>query len=145
LILSIVVVLEGTGLAQEPIELPEDSQLQVLDERAAEAKAEINKRGIGKTSKVRVKLRDKHELKGRITQIDEYSFELRIEPEWRDDIQVSRGTLLRVPYADVEKIRGPKSRPAKIAADVGMVIAAVAILAAIVVLKWSRCKHGYCS
>lgn len=142
LVLSMAVVLEGAGLAQEPIALPEDFQLQVLDERGADAKAEVNKRGIGKKSKVRVKLRDKHELKGHITQIDEYSFELRVEPEWRDDIQVSRGTLLRIPYADVEKIRGPKSRPAKIAADVGMVVAAVTILAAIAVLKWNRSKHG---
>ena len=145
LILTVVIGLRGTGFAQEPFQFPEDSRLQVLDEKAANAKAEVIKRGVGKKSKVRVKLRDKHELKGHITQIDEYAFQLRIEPEWLDDIQISRGTLLKIPYAEVEKVRGPKWRPAKIATDIGIMVAAVTALAAIAYLKLNRCRHNNCS
>src|SRR5262252_5373012 len=94
LTMSVAIGLEATGLAQEPLVLPEDFQLQLRDERAARVKVEVGKRGVGKKSKVRVKLRDKRELKGHITQIDEYSFELLVEPEWLDDMEIPRGTTL---------------------------------------------------
>lgn len=143
-ILTVSMMLDGTGAAQEIISIPEDLPTQVLDGKALKAKAEVTTRGVGEKSKVRVKLRDKHELKGHITQIGEYSFQLRIEPEWLDDIQVSRGTLLRIAYAEVEKVRGPKWRPAKVATDVGIVAGVVALLAGIVYLKANKCKYSSC-
>ena len=144
LILTIAVALEGTGAAQEIITVPEAFQTQVLDEKAMKAKAEVNRRGVGEKSKVRVKMRDKHQLTGRIIQIDESSFQLEAEPTFFDDLAPAKGALLRIPYADVEKIRGARSHPADVAIGVITFVGAVALLAAIVVLKADRCRRDYC-
>jgi len=144
LILTIAMGLDGTGLVQEIIQPPEDSQTQVLDEKALKAKAEVTRRGVGEKSKVRVKMRDKHQFTGRITQIDEYSFQLQVEQTFLDDLEPAKGTILRIPYGDVEKVRGARSRPANVAIGVGAIVAAAALLAAIVVLKADRCRRSYC-
>ena len=144
LILTIAVALEGTGAAQEIITVPEAFQTQVLDEKAMKAKAEVNRHGVGEKSKVRVKMRDKHQLTGRIIQIDGSSFQLRVEPTFLDDLEPAKGTVLRIPYADVERVRGARSRPANVAIGVISVVGAVALLAAIVVLKADTCRRGYC-
>ena len=102
------------------------------------------RRGVGEKSKVRVKMRDKHQLTGRIIQIDESSFQLQAEPTFLDDLEPAKGALLRIPYADVEKIRGARSHPANVAIGVITVVGAVALLAAIVVLKADRCRRDYC-
>ena len=144
LILTISLALDGTGIAQEVITVPENYLTQVLDEKAAKVKAEITRRGVGEKSKIRVKMRDKHQLTGRIIQIAEYSFQLRVEPTFLDDLEPTKGTVLRIPYAEVEKVRGARSRPANAAIGVLTVVAAVAILAAIVVLKADRCRRSGC-
>jgi hypothetical protein len=147
MILTVSMALGETGAAQQIISVPEDFPRQVLDEKALKAKAEVTTRGVGEKSKVRVKLRDKHELKGHITQIDEYSFQLQVEPDWLDDLKPAKGALLRISYNEVEKIAGAKSRPAKVATRVGTVFAvvgAVVLLAALVVLKADRCRRGPC-
>src|SRR5262249_20356103 len=142
LILTIAMALDGTGVAPELITVPEDFPRLVLDEKAVKAKAEVSKRGVGDKSRIRVKMRDKHQLTGRITQIDEYSFQLQVEPTFLDDLEPAKGTVLKIPYAEVEKIRGARSHPANALIGVGVVVAGVAILAAILVLHINRCKHG---
>jgi len=147
LILTIAMALDGTGVAQEVIEVitvPGDFQAQVLDEKAAKAKAEVIRRGLGEKSKVRVKMRDKHQFTGRISRIDENSFQLQVEPAFLDDLEPAKGTVLRLPYSEVEKIRGARSRPANVALGVGAVVAVVVVLAADIVLKAARCSHSYC-
>ena len=144
LILTIAMGLDGTGAAQEIITVPEAFQNQVLGQKALKAKAEVIRRGVGEKSKVRVKMRDKHQLTGRIIQIDESSFQLRVEPTFLDDLEPAKGAALRIPYADVERIRGARSRPANVAIGVISVVGAVALLAAIVVLKADRCRRSYC-
>jgi hypothetical protein len=143
LILTIAMGLEGTGAAQEIISAPEEFAAQALDAKAAKAKAEVTRRGVGEKSKIRVKLRDKHELKGRITRIDEDSFQIQIEPDWLDEPSL-KGSLITLPYMEVEKVRGARSRGANIGIGIGMVAAAVAILVAVALLKYDRCKRGFC-
>jgi len=144
LILVVAVGLDRTGLAQQPIELSEDSQSQILDQKAAKAKAEVTKRGLGQKSRVRVKMRDKHQFTGRIIQIDEQSFQLQVEPSFLDDLEPAKGTVLRIPYSEVEKIRRPRSRAANLGIGVGAIVAAVLMLAAIVVLRADLCRSSYC-
>jgi hypothetical protein len=141
LVLAVVMGLNDSGFAQQVIELPESSMS--LDEKAAKAKAEVVKRGVGEKSKVRVKLRDKYELKGHITRIDEDSFQIQIDPDWLDE-QTLKGSLITLSYMEVDKIRGARSRAANAGIGIGMVVAAVAILAALVVLKYDRCRRGNC-
>ena len=144
LILTIAMGLEGTGVAQDIISVPEDFRTQVLDDKALKAKAQVTRRGVGEKSKVRVKMRDKHQFTGRITQIDEHSFQLRVEPTFLDDLEPAKGTVLRIPYSEVEKIRSARSRPANVALSIGAVVAVVVMLAAVLVLKASSCSHSYC-
>jgi len=144
LILTIAMALEGTGIAQEVITVPGDFQAQVLDDKAAKAKAEVTRRGTGEKSKVRVKLRDKHEWKGHITQIDDDSFELQIDPDWLDTLPI-KDRRVTIRYAKVEKIRGARPRAATVGIAIGMTVATVAILVALVVLKFDRCRRGNCS
>jgi hypothetical protein len=89
-------------------------------------------------------MRDKHKFTGRIIQIDEYSFQLRVEPTFLDDLEPAKGTILRIPYGDVEKVRGARSRAANTFLGIGVTVAAVVILAAIVVLEVDRCRRGNC-
>jgi hypothetical protein len=142
--LIIAIGFESSTIAQQPIEPDEFSQMQSLDEKALKAKAEVARRGVGEKSKVRVKMRDKHQFTGRIIQIDEYSFQLRVEPTLLDDLEPAKGTVLRIPYADVEKVRGARSRAANTFLGIGATVALVVILAAVVVLEADRCRRGNC-
>jgi hypothetical protein len=143
LVLAVAMAFNGSGLAQQAIELPESYPMQVLDKKAAQAKAEVTERGVGEKTKVRVKLRDKHELKGHITRIDKDSFQIQIDPNWLDEPTL-KGSLITLSYMEVEKVRGARSRAANTGIGIGMVVAAVAILAALVVLKYDRCRRGNC-
>ena len=144
LVLAVTMGLEGAGVAQEIIPLPEVFAAPVLDEKALKAKAEVTRRGVGEKSKIRVKMRDKHQLTGRITQIDEHSFQLHVEPTFLDDLEPAKGTVLRIPYSEVEKIRSARSRPANLVVNVGAVVLVVVILAGVLVLRAERCRHSYC-
>jgi hypothetical protein len=143
LVLGVTMGLEGTGVAQEMISVPENFAAQVLDEKALKAKAEVTRRGVGEKSKVRVKLRDKHELKGHITRIDEDSFQMQIDPGWLDEPTL-KGSLITLSYTEVEKVRGARSRAANVGIGIGTVAALVAILAAVAVLRYDRCRRDYC-
>jgi hypothetical protein len=143
LVLAVAMGFNGSGLAQQAMEPPESTMMQVLDEKAARAKAEVTKRGVGEKSNVRVKLRDRHELKGHITRIDEDSFQIQLDPDWLDE-QAVKGSRLTLSYMEVEKVRGARSRAAKIGIGIGMTAAVVALLAALVALKAYRCRNHDC-
>ena len=68
------------------------------EKKAAQIKAEIDRRGVGEKSRIKVRLRDHSELKGHISRVDATSFELT------DSKTLARQTI---DYVDVERVRGP--------------------------------------
>jgi hypothetical protein len=84
-------------------------------------KRNIQKRGTGEKSRVRVTLRDKSELKGYISNIDAEAFQV-------SDRKTGRATT--VAYQDVERVRGSGlSVGAKIAIVAGVAVGIVVIAA----------------
>src|SRR5437667_4698609 len=86
--------------------------------QSAEVKAEVQRRGIGEKSRVKVRLRNKEEVKGYISKIEEASFEVTNK---------NTGRATTIPYADVEKIsRTGLSKGAKIGIIVLVAVGVVA-------------------
>src|SRR6266699_1984178 len=99
--------------------------------QAAKVKTEVQKRGIGEKSRVKVRLRNKAEVKGYISKIEDASF---------DVIDKKTGRATTIPYADVEKVQGSGlSKGAKIG-----IIAGVAVVTFVVVIAVAVCRAGYC-
>ncbi len=99
--------------------------------QAARVKAEVQKRGIGEKSRVKVKLWNKVELKGYISKIEDASFDL-------SDKKTGQATT--VVYADVDKVsRSGLSKAAKVGLIAGAAVAVVAVVIAV-----SVCRAGYC-
>ena len=138
LLLVIALAFNRDGSALQTLEPNGESPVQAPEQRkTAKVKAEVARRGVGEKSRVRVKLRNKLEFKGHITQIEEDSFLLQIDPDWLDaDTSKDRSVMVR--YEDVEKIRGPRSRAASIAIGVGLVV----VLAAILVLEYDKYRRS---
>jgi small nuclear ribonucleoprotein (snRNP)-like protein len=131
-VLAIVVVFNSARPALLALELPEGVPAESAEQKkAARAKVEVTRRGVGHKARVRVKLQDKHELKGVITHIDEDSFQVLVDADGLDP-QSAQDRLITIRYSEVEKVRGPRSRAASIAIGVGMTIATIAALAVIV-------------
>src|SRR4051812_19905505 len=89
--------------------------------KQAEVKEAIEKRGVGKHSRTKVKLQDGREVKGYISQIGNSSFQIT---------EQKSGRTTSISYADVSTVRGPGlSTGAKIAiaAGAGVAIVIVAI------------------
>lgn len=102
--------------------LPADSaSAQTKQARqSAKAKAEVQKRGVGEKSRVRVTLRDGSELKGYISNIGDDSFSLT-EPR--------SGKVVTMSYAEVKSVKGPGlSKPAEVVIGVGLVAAVVLVI-----------------
>jgi hypothetical protein len=92
----------------------------VESEPAARAKREIQKRGTGERSRVKVTLQNKSEVKGYISQIDADTFQVT---DWKT------GQATTISYQDVSRIRGGgMSTGVKIAIATGIGVAAVVIL-----------------
>jgi hypothetical protein len=122
-LLAVVMGWNSVACAQTP-QTQEASQ-------SAKVKAEVQKRGIGEKSRVKVKLRNKAEVKGYISKIEDTSFEVT-------DKNTRLATM--IPYADVEKVHGPGlSKGAKIGIIVGAAVVVVAVVIAVGV-----CQAGYC-
>ena len=99
--------------------------------QAAKVKTEVQKCGIGEQSRVKVRLRNKAEVKGYISKIEDASFDVT-------DKNTGRATT--IPYADVEKVQGSGlSKGAKIGIIAGAAVAIVAVVIAVGV-----CRAGYC-
>ena len=97
------------------------SSIQTKESRqAAKAKAEVQKRGVGEKSRVRVILHDGSELRGYISKIEADSFSLTDPRSGRID------TVL---YTDVKSVKGPGlSKPAEVLIGVGLVVAVIGII-----------------
>jgi hypothetical protein len=99
--------------------------------QAARVKTEVQKRGIGEKSRVKVMLRNKAEVKGYISKIEDASF---------DVTNKKTGRATTIPYAEVEKVQGSGlSKGAKIG-----IIAGAAIVTVAVVIAVGVCRAGYC-
>ena len=127
--LAVVMVLHGLAYSQDlvpGVEHPRASNPQL----AEKARLEIQKRGVGEKSRVKVRLRDKSEVKGYVSQIDAASFQVTDK---------KTGRVSTITYDTVDRVRGGGlSRGAKIAIGVGVGAAAVVIAGALVVASW----HG---
>jgi hypothetical protein len=99
--------------------------------QAAKAKAEVQRRGTGEKSRVKVRLRNKAEVKGYISKIEDTSF---------DVTDKKTGTATTIPYANAEKVQGSGlSKGAKIGIIAGAAVVTVAVVIAVAV-----CRAGYC-
>ena len=112
------------------VAVPQATQTQGASQ-AAKVKTEVQKRGIGEKSRVKVRLRNKAEVKGYISKIEDASFDVT-------DKKTGRATT--IPYADVERVQGVGlSKGAKIGIIVGAAVVTVAVVIAVGV-----CRAGYC-
>jgi len=117
-------------LVLNSVAVPQTTQTQEASQ-SAKVKAEVQRRGIGKKSRVKVRLRNKEEVKGYISKIEGASFEVT-------DKNTGRATT--IPYTDVEKVTGSGlSKGAKIG-----IIVAVAVGVVAAVLAVSVCRAGFC-
>jgi hypothetical protein len=123
-----VLVLNAYGLA-DPAEPRSDTQATPASnaQPAEKIKAEIERRGAGEKSRVKVRLRDKTDVKGYISQIHTTSFRVT------DD---KTGKAATIAYDSVEKLSGRGlSRNTKIVIFVGIGIAAAGIILGILSVK----------
>jgi hypothetical protein len=140
--LAMVLAISGTSSGLETQESSEKPPVQTREQRKSDqVKAEVARRGVGEKSRVRVKLRNKLEFKGHITQIEQDRFQLQIDPDWLD-ADTSKDRLVEIPYAEVEVIRGPRSRAANIGIGVGLTVALLAVVAAVLVLKYDKYRRS---
>jgi len=121
LCLVAVLTLHRYGIAT-PAEGRSDSEPTTASntQPAEQIKAEVERRGTGEKSRIKVRLRDKTEVKGYISQIDASLFQVTDE---------KTGKVMTVAYADVEKVRGRgMSRNTKTVIFIGVGIAAAGII-----------------
>jgi hypothetical protein len=121
LCLVAVLTLHTYGIAT-PVESRSDSEPTTASntQPAEKIKAEVERRGTGDKSRVKVRLRDKTEVKGYISQIDASSFQVTEE---------KTGKVMTLAYVDVEKVGGRgMSRNTKTVIFIGVGIAAAGII-----------------
>ena len=88
--------------------------------RVTKLKASVQKRGIGEKSRVRVTRRNKEEIKGYISKIEDASF---------DVTDKTTGQTKTILYVDVEKIQGAGlSKGAKIGIIAGAAVVIVVVV-----------------
>ena len=111
------------------VAVPQATQTQGASQ-AAKVKTEVQKRGTGEKSRVKLRLRNKAEVKGYISKIEDASFDVT-------DKKTGRATT--IPYADVERVQGVGlSKGAKIG-----IVAGVAVVVAVVVFAVGLSRAGY--
>jgi hypothetical protein len=112
-----------------PSAAPEINASAESARQAADAKAEVQKRGVGEKSRIKVKLRTQGQVKGYISKIEDTSFQITDQKS---------GRVTTIAYDEVEKLGGPGlSKGAKIAIGVGAAAGAMIVFGLIV---WSW--HG---
>lgn len=98
--------------------------------QAAKIKAQVQKRGAGEKSRVRVTLANGTRLKGHISKIEETSFEVTGKAASQSS---------PIAYSEVQKIQGPGlSTGAKVGIGVGVAVVVVAI---VFLVGWEEFKH----
>jgi hypothetical protein len=108
--------------SQSQVAGPSEVQKLLEDEPATKAKGEIQKRGAGERSRVKVALRNQGEVKGYISQIDADTFQVADKKS---------GRITTVAYRDVTRIRGGgMSAGARIAlvAGIGVAVAVIFVV-----------------
>lgn len=122
LILASILAFENAAVARDMAASFEGEKNQTQEtSQTTKLKAEVQKRGIGEKSRVRVTLRDGTALKGHISKIEDTSFEVTDQT----------GKPTRIPYADAQKVQGPGlSKGAKIGIIAGIAVAVTAIVIA---------------
>jgi len=127
--LAVVMVLHVVAYAQDlqpAVEQSRGSNPQL----AEKARMEIQKRGVGEKSRVRIRLRDRTEVKGSISQIEETSFQLTDN---------KTGRVSTIAYDTVDRVRGGGlSKGSKIAIGIGVGAAVAVTVFALAVASW----HG---
>ncbi|MBZ5665977.1 MAG: hypothetical protein LAO30_15350 [Acidobacteriia bacterium] len=118
LLLIAVLSMNGSGFSLQTDPPSPASQLQTGEaKQAANARAEVKKRGVGEQSRVRVNLRDGTEVKGYISKVEENAFEVTDKKS---------GKVVVISYTEVEKVKGPGlSKAANIVIGVGVAVGVV--------------------
>jgi len=112
--LLLVAVLMFNNVAVAQVTQPQDAS------QATKVKAEVHRRGVGEKSRVKVRLRNKTEVRGYISKIEDESF---------DVTERKTGQVKTIRYADVEKVQGAGlSTGAKIGLIAGLGVAVVALV-----------------
>ncbi len=89
--------------------------------RSAKVKAEVQRRGIGQQSRVRVKLVSRSEVKGYISKIEDTSFEVTDK---------NSGQTTTISYSNVDRLKG-SGLPT--IAKIGIVVGAAVLIVALVI------------
>jgi hypothetical protein len=114
--LAVVLVLQGFAYSQDPRPAVEQSPA-INPQLAEKARIKIQKRGVGEKSRVTLRLCDRTEVKGYISQIEADTFQVT---DWKS------GQVTTVAYQDVTRIRGGgMSTGAKVAIGAGVVAGAM--------------------
>jgi hypothetical protein len=112
--LFLVIALATNSIALPARQATEAPNQTSDSKNAAKVKAEVQKRGIGKQSRLKVTLRDQTEVKGYVSQIGDASFQIT-NPKTQD--------VTTIAYADVKKVRKPGlSRSVGIAIGIGVAL-----------------------
>jgi hypothetical protein len=91
------------------------------EDKTAKVKAGIIKLGVGKESKVKIKLFDKTEISGYISEINEGTFTV---------VNEKSNSAVEVPYPQVKQVKGSnKSNSVKVAIGLGILLAIVVVIA----------------
>jgi len=120
--LCLITCLSLSAWSQSQAAYPTEAQEKKLleGEQAAKAKNEVQKRGAGERSRVRVTLRNKTEVAGYISQIDADSFQVTDKKS---------GQATTIAYQDAMKIRrNGMSTVAKVAIGAGVVAGAMMVV-----------------
>jgi hypothetical protein len=128
LLLAILFTCNSVVFADQAAPPSGTAQVQTQETpQAAKIKAKVEKRGTDEKSRVRAKLVNGAEVKGYISKIEETSFTLTDK---------KTGQTTTVPYADVQKIRGPGlSNGNKILIGVGVGVVVFGIVVGIILSK----------
>ena len=124
LVACLLVLVMGSPLSmwsQSQVANSTEAQAKKMVERdpASKAKREVEKRGAGERSRVRVTLRNQDEVKGYISQIGLDSFQITDKKS---------GEVTMIAYQDVTRVRGGGlSSGAKIAIVTGIGVAVIVI------------------
>ncbi len=130
LLLVASLVFTSTAFADQAALASEPQQGQAAETpQVAKIKAQVQKRGTGEKSKVRVTLANGTMVKGYISKIEESSFEVNGN---------KTGQATSISYTDVQKIQGPGlSTGVKVAIGVSV---GLAVAAAVIGILYARTK-----
>jgi hypothetical protein len=128
LLLIAVLAFSSSGFADQPALARATQQGQAgQTSQVAKIKAEVQKRGTGEKSRVRVTLGNGTTVKGYISKIEESSFDVNGNKS---------GQATSISYTDVQKVQGPGlSTGAKVGIGVAVGLAIAAVVIAILVEK----------